>query len=475
MRDGRIDILYVSTADRLGGAERVAWDLFAAQRDAGHGAWLAVGRKRTADAGVLTIDHAGASGPWGRFWWGWHERLQSYYSTAWGRRLCRWTHRLAAPRGGRDARAGREDFNYPGARRLLDLPPRRPDVVHLHNLHGGYFDLRALPALSRAVPTVVTLHDAWLLAGHCAHSFDCDRWMTGCGECPDLSIYPAVRRDATAENWRAKAAIYRDSRLYVATPCRWLMERVRRSMLWPAVVEARVIPYGVDLRVFRPGDRAAARAKLGLPADAAVLLFAANGVRRNAFKDYATLRAAIGRIGAALRGRAVQFVAVGESAPDEAAGAARIRFVPFQAEPAAMAAYYQAADVYLHAARADTFPCTVLEALACGLPVAATGVGGIPEQVTEETGVVTPAGDAGALAAGAARLLADAGLRARMGAAAARDAAARFDLRRQARDYADWYAAILAGAAAGARGGVGETTTGCNASAGARDAMTASI
>src|SRR3990172_6801419 len=84
---------------------------------------------------------------------------------------------------------GREDFNFPGTAALLELPGRTPDALHLHNLHGGYFDLRALPALTARVPAVLSLHDAWLLSGHCAHSFDCGRWETGCGECPALWIY----------------------------------------------------------------------------------------------------------------------------------------------------------------------------------------------------------------------------------------------------------------------------------------------
>jgi glycosyltransferase involved in cell wall biosynthesis len=52
-----------------------------------------------------------------------------------------------------------------------------------------------------------------------------------------------------------------------------------------------------------------------------------------------------------------------------------------QANQESVARYYQAADLYVHAAPADTFPNTVLEALACGTPVVATAIAGIPEQV----------------------------------------------------------------------------------------------
>src|SRR5439155_11546406 len=122
--------------------------------------------------------------------------------------------------------------------------PQRPDLVHCHNLHAKYFDLRVLPWLSRQVPVVLTLHDAWMLSGLCCHSFDCERWRTGCGQCPHLTLYPTIYPgipDATHLNWKRKRKIYRRSRLYVATPSRWLMQKVKQSILAPAVIEARVI------------------------------------------------------------------------------------------------------------------------------------------------------------------------------------------------------------------------------------------
>jgi glycosyltransferase involved in cell wall biosynthesis len=237
------------------------------------------------------------------------------------------------------------------------------------------------------------------------------------------------------------------------------MEMVEQSILAPAVVEARVIPYGVDLSVFCAADKQAIRQTLGVPAGARVLLFVAKGICRNPYKDYRTVRSAVGHIAQRLPGERVLFVALGEAGSRVRIGEAEVRFVPYQKDPKVVARYYQAADVLVHAARADTFPNAILESLACGTPVVATAVGGIPEQIRglrgtgcalneygadQATGVLAPPGDAEGLAAGVSALLSDDRLCAQLGENAARDARRRFDQSVQVKRYVDWYQEIIA-------------------------------
>jgi glycosyltransferase involved in cell wall biosynthesis len=461
----QLRILEVSTSDRSGGAERSAWNLFRAYRERGHKSWLAVGYKRTDDPDVLVISNGGRRPS------RWHHvddgversfrRLEKNIRGVW--RLRNAYKALKHPLQAVEQHLGLESFHHPGTWDILNLLPEKPDVFHCHNLHGHYFDLRALPWLGRQVPVVLTLHDAWLLSGHCAHSLDCERWRTGCGRCPYLSIPPSIRRDATAYNWRRKQEIYAKSTFYVTTPSQWLMRKVEQSMLAPAVIEARVIPNAADLSVFRPYDRRQARMALSLPPNTKILLFSANGIRKNEWKDYQTMRAAVALVAERLKGQEVFFIALGEDAPAERIGQAEICFVPYQKEQGTVARYYQAADVYVHAARSDTFPTTVLEALACGTPVVATAVGGIPEQIKgldvsdlvfchsdlnrygldDATGILVAAGDARGMACGIERLLQDKPLRLRMGENAVRDAVKRFDIQRQAGDFLRWYQEIL--------------------------------
>jgi glycosyltransferase involved in cell wall biosynthesis len=132
---------------------------------------------------------------------------------------------------------------------------------------------------------------------------------------------------------------------------------------------------------------------------------------------------------------------LGEAGPEERIGDVVLRSEPFQAREE-VAQRLRGADLYVHATRADNHPLAVLEALACGVPVVAPRVGGIPEQLTGETGVLVEPGDPRALAAAIAELLDDPERRARMGEAAAADARKRFSLDRQVDAYLDLYSEL---------------------------------
>ena len=464
VEQSRLRILQVNTADREGGAAGVAWSLFHAYRTRGHESWLTVGRKYSDDPDVVVVPNQRQPSIWGGFCRGLQEQLKLFEENMRGVwRVRGQLEAWSSPWRKMRRALGVEDFDYPGTRQLLTLPPHRPDIVHCHNMHGGYFDLRILRRLSHEVPVVLHLHDTWLLSGHCAYSLDCERWKIGCGHCPDLTLYPAIERDATAYNWRRKRDIFSKSRLYVTTPAHWLMRKVEQSILAPAIVKTRVIPNGGDLSIFHPADRQRVRSELGIAHNAKMLLFTANGVLSNMWKDYATLKASVAKVAQRTQKQDLIFIALGEEAPPERIGQAEVRFVPFQKDRRAVARYFQAADLYVHAARAEVSPLTIIEALACGTPVVATAVGGIPEQVkglelpqfslwnsglnrygvNEATGVLVPGGDVQAMAAGIEQLLSDDFLRRCLGENAAWDAAKRFDLQGQADGFLAWYREIV--------------------------------
>jgi len=443
MQADGLRVLQVSPSDEGGGAEKVAADLHLAYRERGLDSWLALGANHGRYPEAVRIPNFEARGPWARSVLRAGGLTDPAHLPASSPTTQRAWRALAEPGTYARIAAGYENFDSPGTDSLLDLPRHRPTIVHLHNLHGSYFDIRAIPRLAAQVPTIATMHDAWLLTGHCAHPFECDHWRTGCGDCPHLDTYVAIPRDRSAENCRVKRDALSAGLLRLAAPSRWLMRMVEESGVAGSVAETRVIPNGVDTDVFRPGDRAQARQSLGLPHDALIIVFAARSAKSSSFKGFETLEAALPQIARGQAGRDVLMLALGQDEAETRIDGVPLRSIPFVADPAIVADYYRAADLYLHPVRAESFGLAVAEAMACGVPVVASNVGGIPEIVTDrETGLLVSVGDATSLATAALSLLADDEMRHRLAQAGAARVARDFPFERQVESYLDWYAEI---------------------------------
>lgn len=435
-------ILFVSTTDIAGGAEKNALDLYRSFGRGGHDVKLVVGLKTSDDENVVEIDNDANRNMWSGYW---RRRQRAFYKSKQNRqaRGAGWMANLGELSRWWQWQLGYEDFSFPGTRKIMLNDTESPDLVHLHNLHGAYFDLRVLAELSRKLPVVVTLHDEWLLTGHCSYTFGCRKWETGCGACPHPDTYPAIKRDATDRNLARKKGIYGQSRLFVTAPSLWLLQQAERSALGAGFAGSRLIPYGIDQDQFRPGDRQRARESLGLPSDGFVFLFLANKARANPFKDFKTLERAIVEI-AQKTDREATFLVVGTEAPAERVGSLTVRYIGYQSDVERVAAIYQAADLFLHAARADNFPLTILESLSCGVPVVATDVGGIREQIDDGmNGFLVAPGDSQGIAQRALQLMRDEGLRQRMAVAAFETARGKYSLIRQTSDYQVWYEQVM--------------------------------
>ena len=445
MTRDRLRVLSVNASALGGGAERIALSLHEEYLARGIDSWLAVAAGAGA-AGVVPISNNERRNPVARAAMAASMRADAHGaqrgSPSW--LLTRGFRAVVEPARSLRVFLGHEDVDFPGTAALLREIVSDADVLHMHNLHGYYFDLRELPRLTAKTPTILTMHDAWLLTGHCAHPFDCPRWRIGCGSCPYPAVYPPMGRiDASARNWRVKREILARSRFRLATPSRWLMGMVEESGLLDGALEARVVPNGVDTRIFKPGDQREARAALGLDQDAEVLMFAANSLLDNPFKDYRTLLDALPLIAHAREGR-LQLVALGDASAVPAVPGVDILALPFEPDPARVARYYQAADVYVHPARAENLPLAPMEAMACGTPVVASRVGGLPEIVDDGvTGTLVPVGDAEPLAAGVVALLGDEARRNAFSEAGLARVRELFTLERQADAYIAWYGELL--------------------------------
>ena len=162
--------------------------------------------------------------------------------------------------------------------------------------------------------------------------------------------------------------------------------------------------------------------------------------QNNRYKDYQTIKAAIEIIRKRCSKRIVFVNLGGREERADILGNCEMRSYKRISDPREIAKYYVAADVFVHAANADTFPSTVLESMACGTPVVATDIGGIAEQIRDGiTGFVVPPHDSGSMAQRVIELMLDMNKRRTLAHNAALDAGHRYSLDQQAAKYIDFY------------------------------------
>lgn len=461
-QDKALNVVHLSSRDGNGGAGKVAFGLHKTMIERGHRSFMVAGEKTSNRTDIVALPNFDKRSWLARTLYcfseklkkkGQHSRIRHYLRTA--------CFLSAEPIRHWSISRGKEDFCCPASRQFLNFIPFKPDILHCHNLHGNYFDLRVLPELSRQIPTVITLHDEWLFTGHCAYTMNCERWRTGCGRCPDLDISPSINRDATAYNWKRKRKIYEQSALYIIAPSQWLFEKVQRSILGRLARGIQLIPNGIDLSIFKSYDRKQARLELGLPLSAKILLFAANHARTNPYKDFSTIYLAFKKLVAQMSGTRFILMILGERAPLEKVQNSEIRYYGYIHDAEKVARFFQAADLYLHAAHGENASLAIMEALACGIPVIATAVGGIPgqikslEEVTsadkvlraygpeEATGIILSPRDPDAMTQAVKFLLQNNTLAKKLSENALQKARARFDLNEQVSAHLDWYRKII--------------------------------
>ncbi len=301
---------------------------------------------------------------------------------------------------------------------LMETARFNPVVVMVGNLHAARWSFRLLPALRGIGCRVITfLHDAYLYTGRCAYPGDCRLYLTGCNEtCPTAGEYPQLAPDLIAGAWQLRREIFGGPHgIEVVANSHWNRRMFQTAL--PACPAVGTIHLAADEFVFKPGDRQAARQRLGLPAGKPVVLCAAVN-----FQEHRKGGRQLREIIAALRDE-VTFAAFGHNAA-EIPG---LIGLGYHLAAHQLAGIYQAADLFLGTATEEAFGQTIMEAQLCGLPVVAFQAGGVDEIVRNEiTGRLVRNGDAAEAVAAIRALLADDLFRANASAWARQYAVSRF-------------------------------------------------
>lgn len=275
-------------------------------------------------------------------------------------------------------------------RRLIALLEQiQPDVIHLHNLHSHACSLEMLFAWirKRRVKVLWTMHDCWAFTGYCVHydMIGCDRWRTGCHDCPQKRSYSWFF-DRSAALWQKKKELTRGLDLTLIAPSEWAAQQTRQSFLGNYPV--KVIYNGIDLKAFCPTE-SDTRSRYGVGEKRLVLGVAYGWGRKKGLDVFVELA---GRLGSEYR-----ILLVGVSEQQAAKLPPEIIPVSRTQDQSELAALYTAADVFVNPTREEVLGMTNLEALACGTPVITFDSGGSPETIDDSCGAVVKKDDIAAL------------------------------------------------------------------------------
>jgi len=274
-----------------------------------------------------------------------------------------------------------------GTIRLVEwIKEIKPDIIHLHNIHGYYINYPILfDYLSKAEkPIVWTLHDCWSITGHCTffEGVGCERWKTGCGHCIYMNDYPkTLFIDRSARNYRLKKTAFTSpNNLTIVSVSDWLGHIVKESYL--GIYPVHVIHNGTDLNIFKPQE-SDIRARFNFKNETIVLGIASVWHERKGLSDFIKL--------AEDKKNKVILVGVTEKIQKKLPSSIiSIRRTNNQQE---LAKLYSGADIFVNPTYDDNFPTTNIEALACGTPVVTYRTGGSHEAIDDETGIVVNKGD----------------------------------------------------------------------------------
>lgn len=285
---------------------------------------------------------------------------------------------------------------------IEDIRRIRPDIIHIHNIHGYFLNYRILfDFLSHSgIQVIWTVHDCWLYTGHCYHYMyaGCDRWKTGCGHCPQRGKFPrSLLADRSARNFRDKRDAFcsmPEDRLTIVPVSDWMRSEMSESFLKD--YRFQVIHNGIDTDVFspQPALESEVRRCYGLGDSHVILGIASIWSEEKGLNDFVEMAARLDS------DEVIVLVGMDRKQLDDVLSRCgrtvlgdRMVAVKRTADVHQLAGLYSTADVFVNPTWQDNYPTVNLEAISCGTPVVTYRTGGSIEAVAGDTGFVVEQGD----------------------------------------------------------------------------------
>lgn len=335
-----MNILKIGTIDKSGGAAFISWSIKNFMEKLGHKVSMYVSLKYSDDQNVYQIKRI----------------LPRYY-----RYICLLLS---------------NDIDMFGTNWILKTKIfKEADIIHFHNIHGWFFNLKTLQKISKIKPTIWTLHDEWAITPHCACSLG-GNLKDGFYQCKSTNLYPKILwHNEKYLMWRKKM-LYKNTNIDLVVPSVWLKDKVEKSVLGNKRIH--LIYNGIDTNLFKPVNKIETRKELGLSEDKKIVLFVVDGETKNPYKGWVYVENILKKYS---NDDNIRFICIGSTSIKEENFNSNATYVQRIDDPKLLAKYYSSADVFLYPSLADTFGLVVAESMSCGTPVVTFQTGGIPEIV----------------------------------------------------------------------------------------------
>jgi GT2 family glycosyltransferase/Flp pilus assembly protein TadD/glycosyltransferase involved in cell wall biosynthesis len=361
-------VVHLCTQD-FGGAGKAAYRLHKGLQQIGVASRMLVMNKKSGDPSVKVFPPE-YPGPFMQ-----SVDIPTYESPIWQQQILRWQTELTTyqkrPAGLEMFTDALSDIQLEQIQEIRDA-----EIINLHWV-AGILDYPAAPLALKDKKIVWTLHDMNPFTGGCHYSGDCEKYKENCGGCPQLGSLNG--EDLSRQIWAQKYYAFQNLDLNIVTPSKWLASCASESSLLSGF-PVNVIPYGFPLDTFRPYPKSEIRKSLNIPENAKVILFGADSIV-NARKGFVYLLEALKRLPPNKENAAV-VLTFGNFPQDLQINTDhQIYNLGSLTDENQIALAYSAADVFVIPSLEDNLPNTVVEAMACGVPVVGFKIGGIPDMI----------------------------------------------------------------------------------------------
>jgi glycosyltransferase involved in cell wall biosynthesis len=356
------------------------------------------------------------------------------------RAICRRLYPIGAIRAMNTRRIGYERFRSPVLynKSSISMLGHMPSILQLHWIYEFLDHPSFFASVPDAFPIVWTLHDMTPFTGGCNYSWDCQHFKTVCHDCPQLNINSS--NDFARKCFEVKFNSIKNKNIHVVANSKWIERESRQSPIFSNVKSFQTIHYGLDIDIFKPKEKTAARKELNIESHKIVISIGAVSLsnKRKGMKEF------INAIRKLNDKEHVLLLSFGGGEIKQEIPRVEIMHAGYKSSPDSLSTIYSASDIFVIPSLQEAFGQTSLEAMACRIPVVGFNVGGIPDMIISgETGLLSIPGDSNDLAKNIQWMLNHPAERSAMGKKARKLVEKEFTLEKQAKSYLSLYKNIL--------------------------------